>query len=102
MEDNYGRPPLIVVLSEFELRVDHLQKEHGLRFRKDGERLLCAQPAVKLIVFQSDDHVEARSHFVRAHISIERLGIECNLLARDIQDRKSTRLNSSHLVISYA
>src|SRR2546426_1352647 len=47
----------------------------------------------------TDSRLRATVHLRAGRIAIERLGDDERALA---QDRKSTRLNSSHLVISYA
>src|SRR5256885_5069033 len=75
-------------------------------------------------LFRSDlglgrDQVQERGHRLHAveqvgvHVHVEQVGAAAHLLQRDVDrllegaaldqpDRKSTRLNSSHLVISYA
>ena len=72
---NQIRHRTFAVFLEFDLGIHHLQEEHGLRFRKNRERLLPAQFLRELIAFQRDQHVHSRRQFIRPHTWRQRLRV---------------------------
>src|SRR5207244_10548114 len=73
---------------------------------KSAERKIFAQRmALKAVVRQQPPHVRmaGENHAIEiVGLALEPVGTGNNLDDRGHQDRKSTRLNSSHQIISYA
>src|SRR5258708_37514689 len=57
MKDQFGWSSPVVVLGEFDFRINDSRKEHRLRLWKDRYGLLGAQLRGELSVFQSKHHV---------------------------------------------
>src|SRR5256885_16402982 len=79
------------------------QEEHALArvALAAGAAAQLAIDAARLVTLRADDH-EPAGRVVIASQLLDALGREIGALHDLPEDRKSTRLNSSHLVISYA
>src|SRR2546426_4010868 len=71
--------------------------QRARHFSSDPERLVERQLALALEPFPEGFALDVRHDVVQ-----EALGLAGVVERQDVGDRKSTRLNSSHLVISYA